>query len=91
MGAKVVQGHFSIRASDVTLRTEDIELNTINALFIQQDSIGTFIIASMVAPGTYNNYASLAGYNIGTGMVPIQVTGTREGSALSAHFLAIGE
>lgn len=91
MGAKVVQGHFSMLASDNALHHNDVELNTITALFIEQAGIGTtnpLILVDLVAPGTYNNLASLNAFNINVGGTPRPITGT---APLKGRFIAFGE
>ena len=58
MGATLVQGHVKIEPYSVALHAKDLHLNTIKALFLEQYTIGSFTIVDVVAPGTYDNYAS---------------------------------
>jgi len=88
MGAKVVQGHLSLGPAKEAIHHSDVELNTIKALFIEQHTIGSYTIVSLVEPGTYDNYASLTAYNLnGTGGYPA----ARTAGTINARFLAFGE
>ena len=88
LGAKVVQGHMTLGPRKEAVHHSDVGLNTIKALFIEQNDIGSYTVVSVVAAGTYDNYASLAVYNLeGTGGYPA----LRTAGTLGAAFLAIGE
>ena len=89
MGAKVVQGHLSLPPTEEAIHHSDVHLNTIKALFIEQNTIGSFIVVDVVAPGTYDNYASLTSYNLqGTGGYLVERTGTQ---SVNVRFAAFGE
>ena len=87
MGAKVVEGHLSLCPAKEAVHHSDVELNTIKALFVASPSIGSMVTVDVVAAGTYDNYASLQLYNMGTGGPPVIYTT----GSLEAKFLAIGE
>jgi len=88
MGAKLVQGYVHIEQYSAALHAKDVHLNTIKAIFFEQYTLGSFIIVSLSAPGTYGNYASLTAYNLsGTGGYAI----AQGSNAINAHFVAFGE
>ena len=88
MGAKVIQGHMTLVPTREAIQHSDVELNTINALFIEQNTPGSWTVVDVVAPGTYDNYASLTTYNLnGTGgYIAVRTAGTQ-----NVHFMAVGE
>lgn len=88
MGARVVQGHLSLGPVKEAVHHSDVNLNTIKALFIEQNTIGSFIVVSLVAPGTFDNYASLTSYNMqGTGGYLAE----RTAGTVNVRFAAFGE
>jgi len=87
MGAKLVQGHLQIEPYSVALHAKDLRLNTIKALFFENYTIGSVVITEISAPGTYDNYASLTTYNLGTGEAPV----AKAAGIFNAHFIAFGE
>jgi len=90
MGAKLVQGHIKIEPYSAAIHAGDLHLNTIKALFLEQYTVGSFTIVNLVAPGTYDNYASLTSYDIfgtGDGGYPQD----KVSGYLNTHFLAFGE
>lgn len=92
MGAKVVQGHVSIRSYKEAVHPSDVKLNTIKALFVETGYVGTLATVRVVEPGTFGNYASLALFDM-TGTQPVEITtGTDDGATtIEAEFLAFGE
>lgn len=85
-GPRVIEGLMSLAPASEALHAEDVELRSIDALFIEQTAIGSFIETKLVNPGSYGNYASFAMMNLATGEVPA----ARAGS-VSVRFLALGE
>lgn len=94
MGAKLVQGHMKIEPASEAVHHSDVHLNTIKALFIEQPAIGSFVVVSLIAPGTYDNYASLTVYYIGS-LTGTMVLGgypqAKTSGAIDLRFLAFGE
>jgi len=87
MGAKVVSGNLSMGPASEAVHHSDVELNTINVLLVDQHTLGSYTAVRLFSPGTYDNYASLISYNLGTGGPPIE----RSAGTLNARFLAMGE
>lgn len=88
VGGKVVQGHLSLGPASEAVHHSDVRLNTIKALFIEQNAIGSYIVVTVSGPGTYDNYASLAAYNLdGTGGYLV----ARSAGTFAGRFMAIGE
>lgn len=86
MGAKVVQGYLTLGPVSEAVHHSDVELNTIKALFIEQNNLGSFTVVDVVAAGTYDNYATLEAWNL-TGATPA----VRTAGTLGARFIAFGE
>lgn len=88
MGAKLVHGEMTIVPTREAVHVSDVGFNSIKGLYIEQNTIGSHIIVSLVGPGSYDNYASLQSYNLnGTGGYPaIRTAGT-----LKANFVCFGE
>jgi hypothetical protein len=88
LGAKVVEGYMTLGPCKEAVHHSDLGLNTIKALFVENNDINSHTIVNVSAPGTYDNYASLTVYNLmGTGGYPA----VRTAGTLGARFLAIGE
>lgn len=88
LGAKVVQGYMALGPVSEAVHHSDIGLNTIKALFIEQNDIGSIALVGLIAAGTYDNYASLTVYNLeGTGGYPA----VRTAGTIGARFMAFGE
>lgn len=87
MGAKLVQGHLKIEPYSVALHAKDLHLKTIKSLIFEQYTIGSVTITNISAPGTYDNYASMTTYNLGTGEAPV----AKAAGVLNSHFIAFGE
>lgn len=85
-GAKVIQGRMSMSPASEAVHVDDVELQTIQALFIQPQPFGTFIGVSVSTPGTYGNYASLVAYAISAVGTPAAIAGSH-----TLTFLAVGE
>lgn len=88
LGAKVIQGHLSLGPASEAVHHSDVKLNTIKALYVEQNAIGSFVTVSVTTPGSFDNYASLTAYNLdGTGgYLAVRTAGT-----LNARFVAFGE
>ena len=94
MGAKVVQGHMKIEPASEAVHHSDVNLNTIKALFIEQPAIGSFVVVDVVARGTYDNYASLTAYYIGSLAGTLVLGGypqAKTSGAIDLAFMAFGE
>jgi len=85
-GAKFIIGSMSIAPASEAVHVDDVELQTIQALFIQQNPFGTLIGVSVNAPGSYDNYASLTAYTLSTAGAPTAIAGSH-----TIRFLAVGE
>jgi len=86
VGPRVIQGRMTIAPASEAVHSGDVELRTIQALVVQSPSIGTAVFATVSAPGSYDNYASLTAYNLATTGAPV----VRTGSA-TLTFVAVGE
>ncbi len=88
MGAAVVEGYMILGPVSEAVHHSDLKLNTIKALFLENNDINSHALVNVSAPGTYDNYASLTVYNLmGTGGYPaVRTTGS-----IGVRFMALGE
>ena len=87
-GARFIKGTMSIGPASEAVRSRDVELRTIEALFVEQKYIGSHVLVRVSAPGTFDNYASLLSYNLATaGAAALRTAG----SVTGLRFLAVGE
>jgi hypothetical protein len=87
MGAKFIHGEMTIVPTHEAVHCSDLGFNSIKGLYIEQNSLGSFVIVTLVGPGSYDNYASLKTYNTGAGgTFVLNTVGT-----MKTNFMALGE
>lgn len=84
LGQAVVQGKLTMVPTREAIHCSDVNLNSIKSVLIEQNTNGSLIFVSVIAPGSYDNYASLKSYDL-AGTNRLRAAGT-----LSANFFAIG-
>lgn len=84
MGPAVIQGKLTLVPTREAIHCSDIDLNVIKFVSIEQNTNGSMVFVNLVAPGSYDNYASLKSYDL-AGTNRLRAAGT-----LSANFLIMG-
>jgi hypothetical protein len=85
MGFAVIRGNMTIVPAHETIHCSDVDLKSMKCVLIEQNTIGSRVVTSLVGPGSYDNYASLQVYD-GAGTNRLRTAGT-----LNVNFLIMGE